>query len=109
MPASLPANAPCRIVPSWPNGHVTDPVLRKLQDFSRNVLAETTSANFGSALAFSEAAGVPASTITRIIHGKMVASAFTIARLEVACGKPLWPYQRHNRYGVKDVDGGDVG
>ena len=86
----------------WPNAHIEapDPVMRKLQDFARNVQQLTLDGSYPSAKHLAEACGVPASTITRIIRGEMIPTGRVIANIEVTTGKSLWPRHSSHRYGI---------
>ena len=86
---------------NWPNAHIEAhyPVMRKLQDFARNVQQLTLDGSYPSAKHLAEAC-VPASTITRIIRGEMIPTGRVIANIEVTTGKSLWPRHSDHRYGV---------
>ena len=101
MASDLPAEAPVRRYANWPHAHIEahDPVMRKLQDFSRNVQQLTLNGSYPSAKDLADACGIPTSTITRIIRGEMIPTGRVIANIEVTTGKALWPYHRSNRYG----------
>ena len=93
----------------WPNNRVGDPVYERLRLFVAGldefITAEIDAGRVVSRRAFdvepehqrlarrafAEAAGLPHSTLTKLINGDAVPDGLTIAALEVACGKSLWP------------------
>lgn len=101
MASDLPAEAPVRRYDSWPHANigVQDPVMRKLQDFSRNVQQLTLDGSYPSAKDLAEACGIPTSTITRIIRGEMIPTGRVIANIEITTGQSLWPRHSSHRYG----------
>ncbi|MER0105010.1 helix-turn-helix transcriptional regulator [Corynebacterium sp. KPL2895] len=101
MASDLPAEAPVRRYANWPHAHIEahDPVMRKLQYFSRNVQQLTLNGSYPSAKHLADACGIPASTITRIIRGEMIPTGRVIANIEVTTGEALWPNHRSHRYG----------
>ena len=101
MASDLPAEAPVRRYDSWPHANigVQDPVMRKLQDFSRNVQQLTLNGSYPSAKHLADACGIPTSTITRIIRGEMIPTGRVIANIEITTGQSLWPRHSSYRYG----------
>ncbi|AKK11517.1 helix-turn-helix domain-containing protein [Corynebacterium uterequi] len=79
----------------WPNNRVGDPIYERLRLFVAGldefITAEIDAGRVVSRRAFAEAAGLPHSTLTKLINGDAVPDGLTIAALEVACGKSLWP------------------
>lgn len=79
----------------WPNNRVGDPVYERLRLFilalAQHIDGEVAAGRSVSRRAFAAAAGLPHSTLTKLINGDAVPDGLTIAALEVACGKSLWP------------------
>lgn len=69
-------------------GTPTDPLGRIAQQFARN-LHEAMEGRSGRA--FERESGMSNASVVRILKGQVWPDAVTIARLEVATGRALWP------------------
>jgi hypothetical protein len=69
-------------------GVSTDPLGRIAQSFARN-LRDAVAGQSGRA--FERESGMSNAIVTRILNGRVWPDAVTIARLEIATGRALWP------------------
>jgi hypothetical protein len=90
----------------WPNNRVDDPVYERLRLFvlglAEHIDAEVAAGRTASRRQFAATAGLPHSTLTKLINGDGVPDGLTIAALEVACGKSLWPTHHRAESSLKD-------
>jgi len=80
--------SPSELTPGWPDAHSDDPVAEVARLLCLNVRATLDGR---SVRELARLTGVDRATIGTILAGKAWPDLQTVARLEIALGRPLWP------------------